>query len=321
MIRNPERNSEMSIDNSLRIYLDEIGQYDLLTREQECELSTAYKAGIEAEIIAQELMESGQAITPEIQQTIEIGAEAKERFINSNLRLVVSIAKIYQNDNHSLEFLDLIQEGNEGLFKAIEKFDSDKGFKFSTYATWWIKQSIQKGIDNTGKIIRIPIYASDKLYAYERVVNDLACDNQGTKLTDEQIADKLGLEREQITQLNKLKTLNRSVLSIDKPLSDEYGSETISDYIIDENQNPGTFVDDIINIDLMNKLLDYLPERPKTVIIERFGLCGVSPKTLEEVGEKFGLTGERIRQIEQKALKSLRDRANEIGAYALLVED
>lgn len=305
-------------EDPLKIYLNQIGQYDVLTREEEIELSAIYNLGQEAEVYAQSQIDNNNPVDEITQQAIIDGREAKERFIEANLRLVVSIAKNYNSPRHSLDFLDLIQDGNQGLFKAVEKFDAGKGFKFSTYATWWIKQAIQRGINNAGTTIRIPVHASDSLYAFERAEAEVDRENHTDTPKDDLIAAKLGVKKSNIQDFRNLKKI-KQITSFDTPVNDDYNANTLSDFIKDENQPDQEQVVQVLASNLIiEDLLGHLDEKAKKVMILRFGLGEDEPKTLEEIGNIFGLTRERIRQIEQRSLKILLPKAKKLGAVALL---
>lgn len=260
-------------ENTLRRYLREMGNIPMVTMEEEVELAKKIAEGDE---------------------------EAKKRLINANLRLVVSIAKKYTNRGLQLE--DLIQEGNLGLLKAIEKYDYTKGYKFSTYATWWIRQAITRAIADQSKTIRIPMHIIEMTSNYLRIHKELT--NQlGREPTLEEIAVEMQLPEEKVSSIIMM---NKDTLSLESPINSE-DTAILGDFIPDTNQeSPEDMVcRDMLKIHL-KEVLDTLTEREKMILIYRFGLYGHKPETLEEVGKRFNVTRERIRQIENKALRKLR---------------
>ena len=260
-------------DTGLDRYLREIGRIPLLTPQQEIELAKKIKNG---------------------------DAEARERMINSNLRLVVTIAHDYAN--LGLPLLDLISEGNIGLTKAVERFDPAKGAKLSTYAAWWIKQSIKRALANQAKTIRLPVHLVDKVAKAHRVSLQMS-DELGREPTDDELSEELGIAREKVAQL---RSAGIRPASLDAPVGDddspEFG-ESIGD---EQAQTPFEFLRDKNLRDEVDGLLDVLDDREKKIISQRFGLDGGKPKTLENVGEDFGVTRERIRQLQNIALTKLR---------------
>jgi len=260
-------------DTGLDRYLREIGRIPLLTPQQEIELAKKIKNG---------------------------DAEARERMINSNLRLVVTIAHDYAT--LGLPLLDLISEGNIGLTKAVERFDPAKGAKLSTYAAWWIKQSIKRALANQAKTIRLPVHLVDKVAKAHRVSLQMS-DELGREPTDDELSEELGIAREKVAQL---RSAGIRPASLDAPVGDddspEFG-ESIGD---EQAQTPFEFLRDKNLRDEVDGLLDVLDDREKKIISQRFGLDGGKPKTLENVGEDFGVTRERIRQLQNIALAKLR---------------
>jgi len=261
-------------DTGLDRYLREIGRIPLLTPQQEIELAKKIKNG---------------------------DAEARERMINSNLRLVVTIAHDYAN--LGLPLLDLISEGNIGLTKAVERFDPAKGAKLSTYAAWWIKQSIKRALANQAKTIRLPVHLVDKVAKAHRVSLQMS-DELGREPTDDELSEELGIAREKVAQL---RSAGIRPASLDAPVGDddspEFG-ESIGD---EQAQTPFEFLRDKNLRDEVDGLLDVLDDREKKIISQRFGLDGGKPKTLENVGEDFGVTRERIRQLQNIALAKKED--------------
>jgi len=260
------------VDDSVKMYLKEIGKIDLLEPEEE-------------RIIAQKMAEGDE--------------DAKETLINSNLRLVVSIAKKYMN--RGLSLLDLIQEGNIGLIKAVDKFDYTKGFKFSTYATWWIRQAITRAIADQARTIRIPVHMVETINKLTRIQRQLVQD-LGREPTTEELADAMGMEPAKIREIQKI---SQDPISIDKPVGEEEDSHLVDFISNDELAAPEEEVArNLLKEDLI-KALGTLTERERKVIELRFGLKDGVPMTLEQVGKKLGVTRERIRQIEAKAIRKL----------------
>jgi len=264
-------------DSGIKIYLREIGQIPLLTPEEEIDLAAKIKKG---------------------------DKEARAKMIRSNLRLVVKIAHDYAN--LGLPLLDLISEGNIGLMKAVERFDPAKGGKLSTYAAWWIKQSIKRALANQSKTIRLPVHLVDKISKMRRVALQMS-EELGREPTDEELAEEVGLSSSKVSQL---KTVSIRPASLDAPISDddttEFG-EIVGDM---EALTPFERLRDQNLRDEVSDLLGVLDDREKKIIFSRFGLDGGKPKTLEEVGKKFGVTRERIRQLQNIALTKLRRALN-----------
>lgn len=260
-------------DSGIKIYLREIGQIPLLTIQDEIDLAAKIKVGDKA---------------------------ARSLMIRSNLRLVVKIAHDYAN--LGLPLLDLISEGNIGLMKAVERFDPAKGGKLSTYAAWWIKQSIKRALANQSKTIRLPVHLVDKISKMRRVSMQMS-EELGREPTDDELAEEVGLSPSKVSQL---KTVSIRPASLDAPISDddttEFG-EIVGD---DEAQTPLELLSNKNMQDELGDLILVLDDREKKIIYARFGLDGGKPKTLEEVGRKFGVTRERIRQLQNIALLKLR---------------
>ncbi|NLK28835.1 MAG: RNA polymerase sigma factor RpoD [Clostridiales bacterium] len=271
-------------EDPVHLYLKEIGKYPLLSTEDEIELSKKIEKGDE---------------------------EAKNKLAESNLRLVVSIAKRYVG--RGLSFLDLIQEGNLGLIKAVEKFDYTKGFKFSTYATWWIRQAITRSIADQSRTIRIPVHMSEIINRTYRVSRDLL-QTLGREPSEQELSEALGLPVEKVREVLKVST---DPVSLDTPIGEEDDSH-LGDFIQDDTvMGPEEAASYAILRDQISKLLDTLTEREQRVLILRFGLQDGRSRTLEEVGKEFHVTRERIRQIEAKALRKLRhpSRAKMLKGY------
>jgi RNA polymerase primary sigma factor len=266
----------MAVDDTesgIKIYLREIGQIALLTPAQEIELAARIKKG---------------------------DKEARSQMIRANLRLVVKIAHDY--NNLGLPLLDLISEGNIGLMKAVERFDPAKGGKLSTYAAWWIKQSIKRALANQSKTIRLPVHLVDKISKMRRVALQMS-EELGREPTDEELAEEVGMASAKVSQL---KTVSIRPASLDAPISDDDTTE-FGEIVGDEEAlTPFEHLRDQNLRDEVSDLIAVLDEREKKIIFSRFGLDGGKPKTLEEVGKKFGVTRERIRQLQNIALMKLR---------------
>ena len=264
---------ELTINDPVRMYLKEIGKISLLSLDEETELSKRIAAGDET---------------------------AKNRLAESNLRLVVSIAKRYVG--RGMLFLDLIQEGNIGLMKAVEKFDAEKGYKFSTYATWWIRQAITRAIADQARTIRVPVHMVETINKLSRYQRQLTLE-LNREPTDEELAKKMGMSPDKVREVIKIA---QDPVSLETPIGEEEDSH-LGDFVPDEsNMSPEDFtIHEMLKEEIGDVLLT-LTEREEQVLRLRFGLDDGSPKTLEEVGQMFGVTRERIRQIEAKALRKLR---------------
>lgn len=279
--------SNIVSDDPVKLYLKEIGNYPLLSISEEIELAKKIEQGDDV---------------------------AKKRLAESNLRLVVSIAKRYVG--RGLSFLDLIQEGNLGLIKAVDKFDYTKGYKFSTYATWWIRQSITRSIADQSRTIRIPVHMSEIINKTYRVSRNLL-QELGREPTEQEIADTMNLPLDKVREILKV---SADPISLDTPIGEEDDSH-LGDFIKDDTiMGPEDAASYAVLQDQISKLLDTLTEREKRVLILRFGLKDGRTRTLEEVGKEFNVTRERIRQIEAKALRKLRhpSRARMLKGYELL---
>ncbi len=263
----------VTADDSVKQYLKEIGRIPLLSTEEEIELAARMAAGDET---------------------------AKTRLQEANLRLVVSIAKKYVR--RGMQFLDLIQEGNVGLLKAVEKFDYTKGFKFSTYATWWIRQAITRAIADQARTIRIPVHMVETISRVKKAETFLLHEN-GSEPTEDEIAEYLGMSTEKVREIIRLA---QDPVSLETPIGEEEDSH-LGDFIPDEDAPaPADEACNSMLKQMLSDVLDTLSEREKRVIIMRFGLIDGRARTLEEVGQEFQVTRERIRQIETKALRKLR---------------
>ena len=280
----PPVGNARSSDSSYHLYLQEIGQTKLLTLAEETALARRVQKGDE---------------------------KAREHMIKANLRLVVKIARDYEN--FGLPLLDLINEGNIGLMRAVEKFDPDKGAKLSTYAAWWIKQSMRRALSDQSKTIRIPVHATDKLLHIRRIALKLE-EELGREATDDEIGAELDIPARQVRQL-----LQASIrpASLDAPLGDD-DSNRVSDVIADERAaTPYDHLEEKTNVDLIHEVIAILDPRETTILRYRFGLDGGGEKTLEEVGQKFGVTRERIRQIQNVALGKLKKKIQKLDAVTV----
>ena len=263
----------VSTEDPVRMYLKEIGNVPLLTSEEEVELAKRVEQGDQ---------------------------EAKKKLTEANLRLVVSIAKKYVG--RGMPFLDLIQEGNMGLMKALDKIDYTKGYKFSTYATWWIRQAITRGIADTGRTIRVPVHMVETINKTLRMTRQLL-QELGREPTPEEVADRLGVP---VSRVQEVLKISRDPVSLDTPIGEEDDSH-LGDFIEDEKTtSPADSAAFSMLREELNSALDSLTDRERQVIVLRFGLEDGRARTLEEVGEEFNVTRERIRQIEAKALRKLR---------------
>ncbi|MFL5922194.1 MAG: sigma-70 family RNA polymerase sigma factor [Gaiellaceae bacterium] len=258
--------------DALQLFLNEAGRWPLLTKEEEVELAKRIERG---------------------------DPEAKERMINSNLRLVVSIAKKYQG--HGLSLLDLIQEGIIGLIRAVEKFDWRRGFKFSTYATWWIRQAVQRGVANKSRTIRIPVHIADREQRIARAERALA-PKLGRQPTEEEVAKQAKLP---LKQVREVRQAARAITSLDRPIGSE-NEGALGDLFASEQVAPEEELTVSLETDVLRRAVSQLPEREREVVKRRYGLNGDrDPASLEAIGRELGLTRERVRQIEARALEQL----------------
>jgi RNA polymerase sigma factor (sigma-70 family) len=300
-------------EDLVRLYLSDIGKFELLTKADEVRLAQTIEAGRAA---AAELADPATGLTParkrELRRVIRRGEDAEQAFVQSNLRLVVSIAKKYQASG--LPLLDLVQEGNLGLIHAVEKFDWRKGFKFSTYATWWIRQSITRGIANTGRSIRLPVHAGDVLARLRKTRLRIEME-QGRQATVAELAAELDMSEEKVVESLRFAS---EPLSLSEPLRED-GDAELGDMVEDRlAASPFEEVTAAMLPEEIARLMAPLDERERAILTLRYGLDRGEPRTLEEVGNHFDLTRERIRQIEARAMSKLRHPSSENGARDLL---
>ena len=296
----------------LALYLAGVGRRRLLTAEDEVRLAQAMEEGREAKA----RLESGEDLTPKervaLQRAVRKGEQARQIFIESNLRLVVSNARRYAGDGVSM--LDLIQEGNIGLITAVEKFDWRKGFKFSTYATWWIRQAITRGIANTGRTIRLPVHAGDTLARLQKARARLEL-KLGRPATLAELSAEGEMPEDKVTEALRFAA---EPLSLSEPLRED-GDAELGDVVEDRSaESPFEVAATALLPEEIGRLLSPLDEREREILKLRFGLDRGEPRTLEEVGEHFNLTRERIRQIEARAMSKLRHPSSDTGARDLL---
>lgn len=291
--------SDLSADDTVGLYLKEMAQVPLLSTEEEVRLAQIVEMGREAQRL---LNEDGTdpVERARLETLIEEGRAAREHLIKANTRLVVSIAKKYIG--RGVPFLDLIQEGNLGLMKAVEKFDYRRGYRFSTYATWWIRQTITRAIADQGRTIRVPVHMSDRIRRLYRTARQLEQEH-GRAPTPEEIAEELDLEPRKVQWMMRV---SWQPLSLERPVGDEEDSE-LGYFIEDESTpTPPQSTHQKLLAEKIEEILSTLSPREARILRLRFGLVDGRSYTLEEVGQKFGLTRERIRQIEGKALRRLR---------------
>jgi RNA polymerase primary sigma factor len=307
---------EVPTTDLVRVYLTDIGRVALLNAEQEVDLAKRIEAGLFAqEKLRQIDTKQIKKPTPRVRKDLEFiaadGVRARNHLLEANLRLVVSLAKRYQGKG--LTLLDLIQEGNIGLVRAVEKFDYTKGYKFSTYATWWIRQALQRAIADQGRTIRVPVHMVEQINKALRVKRDLATE-LGREPTFEELGNVLEMTAERVEEILGY---GRETLSLETPVGDD-GTATFGEFIEDADAPVAADVVDFgLLQDRLRSVLDTLPERSAAVMRMRFGLDDGRARTLDEVGKELGLTRERIRQIERDTLKELRksDAASTLKAW------
>ncbi|GDY33012.1 sigma-70 family RNA polymerase sigma factor [Gandjariella thermophila] len=314
----PEVTAEADLDaqgpaaDLVRVYLNGIGRTALLTAAEEVDLAKRIEAGV----FAQHMLETAKRLSPkrrdELEQLVRDGQAAKNHLLEANLRLVVSLAKRYTG--RGMPLLDLIQEGNLGLIRAVEKFDYTKGYKFSTYATWWIRQAITRGMADQGRTIRLPVHLVEQVNKLARVKRDLH-QQLGREATHEELARECGLPASKVADLLDHA---RDPVSLDMPVGTDEDAP-LGDFIEDgEATDAESAVISGLLQDDLQRVLATLDEREQAVIRLRYGLEDGQPKTLDQIGKRFGLSRERVRQIEREVMAKLRqgDRAERLRAYA-----
>ncbi len=280
-------------------YLTAIGEYELLTAENEVDYAQKIEAGQEAEQRMADKDYSGKKEEMELRRKVRHGKEAKDAFLTANLRLVVANARRYANTS-GIDFLDLIQEGNLGLIRAVEKFDWRKGFKFSTYATWWIRQAITRAIADKSRTVRIPVHLHDTLAAVRAAQASLKAE-LGREPKPEEIAEEAGVSVDKV----ELALGVADTVSLEQPVGED-GAQ-LGDFIEDEDAaDPVRVTEELDIADSLRKSIERLPNREGRILALRYGFYDGVPRTLEEIGEEFNLTRERIRQLEKLALCRLR---------------
>lgn len=314
-VRGIDASTVMLTGDPVRMYLKEIGKVDLLTASEEVDLAMKIEAGLEAteklEAADAGEIELTRAEMRRLTRIENVGLEAKQALISANLRLVVSIAKRYVG--RGMLFLDLIQEGNLGLIRAVEKFDYQKGFKFSTYATWWIRQAITRAIADQARTIRIPVHMVETINKLVRVQRQLLQD-LGRDPTPEEIGAEMDMSADRVREIQKI---SQEPVSLETPIGEEEDSQ-LGDFIEDSQAIvPPDAASFSMLQEQLTQVLDSLADRERKVIELRFGLVDGHPRTLEEVGREFGVTRERIRQIESKTLAKLRhpSRSSKLKDY------
>ena len=302
---------EIEVSDAVRMYLQEIGRVALLDAQQEVELAMQMEAGRRAaEKLAAAPADLPVADRAILDRSVRLGERAQQHLVEANLRLVVSIAKRYGHAR--LPFLDLVQEGNLGLIRAVEKFEYRKGFKFSTYATWWIRQAITRAIADKSRTIRVPVHMMDTITQMQTAEANLT-KRLGREPTDEELAHESGLTVEKIWEARKVAP---EPVSIFEPVGED--NAMLGDFIEDvEASAPFEMIASRLNIENLKDVLERLNDRERTIIEMRYGLGGREPATLDEVGRHFNVTRERIRQLETKALAKLRhpDKSGKLEGF------
>jgi len=300
----------------VRFYLDEIGATQLLTAEQEVELAKRIEAGLYAAQLLRDGTVHGRPLTAKQRQELEVvaadGVAAKEHMVRANLRLVVSVAKKFSG--RDVPFLDVVQEGNLGLIRAVEKFDYARGFKFSTYAMWWIRQAIQRGLGELGRTVRLPVHVVEELTRLGRIERTLHT-QLGREPTLEELAEQTERSVERVVELRRLA---RHPISLDTPVGED-GDTLIGDLIEDDDAVQAADAAEYAALtEQLHALVESLAPRQATIVSMRFGLHDGRPRTLQEIAEHLGLTRERVRQLEKEALAELRapDRSAPLLAWA-----
>ncbi|MGY5885156.1 RNA polymerase sigma factor [Modestobacter lacusdianchii] len=304
-LRQARKDAELTASaDSVRAYLKQIGKVALLTAEEEVDLAKRIEAGLYGAERLRQVEEEGQKLSPQMRRDlnwiVRDGERAKNHLLEANLRLVVSLAKRYTG--RGMAFLDLIQEGNLGLIRAVEKFDYTKGYKFSTYATWWIRQAITRAMADQARTIRIPVHMVEVINKLGRIQRELLQD-LGREPTPEELAKEMDITPEKVLEIQQYA---REPISLDQTIGDE-GDSQLGDFI--EDSEAVVAVDAVsftLMQDQLTSVLQTLSEREAGVVRLRFGLTDGQPRTLDEIGQVYGVTRERIRQIESKTMSKLR---------------
>jgi RNA polymerase sigma factor (sigma-70 family) len=284
----------------VRQYLNDAGKHALLTKEDEADLAKRYQAGLSAADFLAKDTKLKPSVKGKLRMIERDGARAKERMVQANLRLVVPQARKFSG--RDLDFIELIQEGNLGLLRAVEKFDHTKGYKFSTYAVWWIRQALQRGVASKARTIRVPAHVWE-LYGKLRQAELRLRQQKAGDPTDEEVAAEVDLTPERVREVREAM---QDLVSLDRPIGED-GDATMGDLIADrDSTDPADSAQELDAISQIEQALDALDPRERTILILRFGLGGEEPQTLEQIGEHFGLTRERIRQMQNRALAKLR---------------
>ena len=300
----PEEVSDVSAaltTDLVRQYLNDAGRHALLTKEDEADLAKRYQAGLAAERFLKELNDQlTRSKKARLKRVARDGERAKERMVQANLRLVVPQARKFSG--RDLDFIELIQEGNLGLLRAVEKFDHTTGYKFSTYAVWWIRQALQRGVASKGRTIRVPAHVWE-LYGKLRAAELRLRQQKGGDPSEEEVAEEVGLT---VDRVREVRDAMQELVSLDRPIGED-GDATMGDLIADADQmDPADTALEGDALSQIDAALSALDDRERIILVLRFGLGGQEPQTLEEIGAHFGLTRERIRQMQNRALAKLR---------------
>ena len=308
----PETTLLSASADSVRQYLNEIGRTELLTAEQEVDLAKRYQAGLAAAVLIAAYPDMPRTRKVALQRLCRAGEAAKDHMVRANLRLVVSVARKFRG--RGVDLLSLIQEGNLGLIRGVEKFDHTKGYKFSTYATWWIRQALQRGLANTGRTVRLPVHVHE-LMGKVRYAEFALLQQLGREPTELEVAAELELP---IERLREVKVAAQDVASLDKPIGED-GDATMGELVADESAiDPEDQATAVMSRVEVERALGALSVREREVLMLRYGLVDGEEHTLEDIGEQFGLTRERIRQIEKKTLTKLRHPSRGFQLHGLL---
>jgi len=311
-VERPEAAPLSATSDSVRQYLNEIGRTELLTAEQEVDLAKRYQAGLEAALLLAHHPDMPRPQRVMLQRICRQGEAAKDHMVRANLRLVVSVARKFRG--RGVDLLSLIQEGNLGLIRGVEKFDHTKGYKFSTYATWWIRQALQRGLANTGRTVRLPVHVHE-LMGKVRYAEFALLQQLGREPTEHEVAAELELP---IERLREVKVAAQDVASLDKPIGED-GDATMGELVADESAvSPEDSATAVLSRFEVERALGALSVREREVLMLRYGLVDGEEHTLEDIGEQFGLTRERIRQIEKKTLTKLRHPSRGFQLHGLL---